>query len=1238
MNVKNGTEKCLDWIFKNNRDRKSFLATITQSTGTGKTYAIENAVCKQINANGNEIFFVVTNNKENRNEIYNELCARDPLNKDKILLLESDHDAIIRYFNFILSNETNDIFRRKFEILNKWKEGLNPQLTSTREVLESLIPKYVFNTKSSNDFFKLKYALRKDLNQIASKQDKNLSTLQDKLDFRREIAPWSFKMFPDSNIHQYQVIVLTMHKFIRKYNPILGNRMYFWNINFDNKKVTTFIDESDEEKKIMLDILVDQDESSSRREDVITLFKRVYMNLTPLINQPSNFVQNVVDERGRKNQDRFKNMYKKFKEVYDQYHLESGLRISSEVKENEINRFIFNCGQQNYLFNGNKQYLVWEYDKKANLNVLKNNRAQYLEKKEYRLTTIVQKLERLLKFFTRNMYSITKAVYKATNIHTDDFESELVRQLNNVLLPTQNEFLADYFIENFLDDIPNRTIPNIRNNFAKDTTLYAEGINVFNIISNEKDENVHVYLYLQNNFPEKVLVQIANHIRTILLSATGDNPSPISNFDLNWVKNNVKHNVSLSSKLEAVLDNENKIRNKKLEEKTNWNINEIGKSLITAHGTLAQVMINTLKQELNLELSLEAARELLMEFPTSHISDYERIGINSDMNFINAADKSDDDLAQNVSFNFARQLKWLLTTIAFYQNYQKHPYCNSYVIFTNVQLTDENNDPDMNDKKWLLAALTRLGFSTKSSDFEFINAQNRENIKSIKEEWGVGQFKILFTNREAFSRGINLSYKLSDKLEEKYGRHYQKIDEHSDTAQVDVTGIYEEQPSHLAVVSQNNAQNSVDDDIKFIYEQYMLHYSNLTDLTQDDIKQRIRTFFNHKGVPFWNLIPMKIASTVNVEQAMGRLCRNGRKADQVLVNLDYSMTDRLDYKYLASKRTNIIMEKILNNHLPLLEDDYQQLFASPEEQAMIDLINKKGIFLQDLANNLRTLGIGKQCEWILLREFIGKHPIIQDSSQIPSNLDNTLYGFYYQNEHQIKNYFYCFKDREYQLAFITSTEEDASQKLKSYKAHYGNNPLLKYHEFNLKNELSYLNKIFDKNPWIKKELQREGYDLDFSKKGELLLTPLAFNNLYKAAISEKIFEIVAHHYSWNFHSMKDLAKSEFELYDGFLNIQNSILYVDVKNYNSNKYSMSKKNLNQQVIKKEKERLGVSEGQAVVIVNLYQFESDMEYKAVRILDKIKSDGVYIYPALFDNDGTLNNDLIQDLGELTYGDNN
>ena len=47
---------------------------------------------------------------------------------------------------------------------------------------------------------------------------------------------------------------------------------------------------------------------------------------------------------------------------------------------------------------------------------------------------------------------------------------------------------------------------------------------------------------------------------------------------------------------------------------------------------------------------------------------------------------------------------------------------------------------------------------------------------------------------------------------------------------------------------------------------------------------------------------------------------------------------------------------------------------------------------------------------------------------------------------------------------------------------------------------------------------------------------------------------------------------------------------------------------------------------------------LEKSAVRILDKIKSDGVYIYPALFDNDGTLNNDLIQDLGELTYGDNN
>lgn len=68
MNVKNGTEKCLDWIFKNNKDKKSFLATITQSTGAGKTYAIENTVCKQIKANSNNVFFVVTNNKENRNE------------------------------------------------------------------------------------------------------------------------------------------------------------------------------------------------------------------------------------------------------------------------------------------------------------------------------------------------------------------------------------------------------------------------------------------------------------------------------------------------------------------------------------------------------------------------------------------------------------------------------------------------------------------------------------------------------------------------------------------------------------------------------------------------------------------------------------------------------------------------------------------------------------------------------------------------------------------------------------------------------------------------------------------------------------------------------------------------------------------------------------------------------------------------------------------------------------------
>ena len=65
-----------------------------------------------------------------------------------------------------------------------------------------------------------------------------------------------------------------------------------------------------------------------------------------------------------------------------------------------------------------------------------------------------------------------------------------------------------------------------------------------------------------------------------------------------------------------------------------------------------------------------------------------------------------------------------------------------------------------------------------------------------------------------------------------------------------------------------------------------------------------------------------------------------------------------------------------------------------------------------------------------------------------------------------------------------------------------------------------LQKILAKNSWIKDKLIEEGYETNLSGKHHFLLTPGIFNNFYKAAISEKIFELVAQHFDLDIDPME----------------------------------------------------------------------------------------------------------------------
>lgn len=139
-----------------------------------------------------------------------------------------------------------------------------------------------------------------------------------------------------------------------------------------------------------------------------------------------------------------------------------------------------------------------------------------------------------------------------------------------------------------------------------------------------------------------------------------------------------------------------------------------------------------------------------------------------------------------------------------------------------------------------------------------------------------------------------------------------------------------------------------------------------------------------------------------------------------------------------------------------------------------------------------------------------------------------------------------------------------------------------------------------------------------------------FNNFYKAAISEKIFELVARYCSLAIYSMRDLAPSEFEMMDGYLETKNGqILYYDMKNYDdnrANKYDTSAK-----FEQKELHKLAEMQGNSAIIINFFDW-TNKNYRAKRIINRVENNAIYIYPCLFRNNGELNTELIEDLKEV------
>lgn len=531
-------------------------------------------------------------------------------------------------------------------------------------------------------------------------------------------------------------------------------------------------------------------------------------------------------------------------------------------------------------------------------------------------------------------------------------------------------------------------------------------------------------------------------------------------------------------------------------------------------------------------------------------------------------------------FHLSRDLNLFKVIIKMCKLHKEDHSLQSFIIYRNAKIDDNK--------------LEFINHLLEEADL----SEYAEKIEDVRDKWSQGQFGILLTTYNSLNRGVNLQYTISKTLKD--SPQLVNINSSRQGKEKDLDGVYLERPTHLNHGHNFDGENCANETLHVLSEVDGL--VNHGDVTLLEAYKLISTYFTQgKLLINRDSYPVLVNEEVILEQALGRMMRTNWKNKNMYVFL----TEDSEKCLLTIKPTH----RVTGLMRQILDKLGQSKRIKPREVKSLVEINNCNKFIRDFAHNLSHTNEKMRKQWVEVREYIGAHPQLDDlDTDMIVNQMPMLANFYCTFDKLTNKYYYSFSDNDFvNLTGLSLDKTEQATKLLDFSQY---------------NEM--LKKIFAKNRWLKNKLADLGYMTDLSEPHKYLVTPTAFNNLYKGIIGEKIFTLVAEKYHLPWHEMEELSKNHFELMDGFFQKPGKITYVDVKNYDSHKkaYIASQGEFDQKEMGKiERLEDGKNEIQ-VLIVNLYDWEN-VEYPVHR------QDKITYYPALFSHNGTLNEKVIEEI---------
>ncbi len=1137
------------------------------NTGSGKSYYACQAIYDYVHSqNAKQVYFTTSLLKNlcipEMKDTY--LNHKNPNYDKEVLLIKSN-------VNFVKDNLPNT--EVPFEFQSKEFKNLKKLIEITKSESFASTPQ-IYKEDIEKRLEYAEYVFRKYLRKIIA--DKIKGTINEKKqvlkcnkDFR-----WIAQIYPTVFTDEYKIIFLSINKLLTRNDTLIKPSYPLISTEVMENSIF-FIDEFDATKDTIKEAIIN--EAINSQNDYLDIVKELHGKLhdyKPAIN----FYRPYAEySRNKPYLPTLDSMRKAVDSIFEKYSLFFNYKTDSESIDRNRGFLFFDGTFRSYLKN-NCHYIRTTVDNDAQqVKIYFESKEDYDKNKkidtDINIYSLIRELATFLNDFARfiagwaDKYAANENEKRKGSTKNNIYEIFTFESAVNTICDIyfKNERLSsilhDLTISTKLKNIPDKEL----NTNIDDFSFYNRGYKFFELLdSDSHNEETKIQFIQISNTPEKILLFMAKHTKVIGLSATCRINSVLSNYSIDYLKEELKDKFMFLS--------ENSYETIKAEQKDKWKAYNDGRVNVIVDSVDTGVENKNLSERL-------------------------------------ASICNNDDLQKA----FVNKLSSLGLDKKSAEYYQKR-YCNIFEVIKRFIKNDElksflclnmalpkDNDPHLDIKliKEFSEYFCKI-HKVSVPEIQILNSDNFDTQKNaLLEELSKGKKILVFSSYKTIGAGQNLQYIIPANEEiltiyKRSGKNNKKDDKK------DFDGIYLGDITNV-VTNITDVENirlkellEYLFEIKYLYSNFEIGPSLFAQLIQIGFKaySNIKDYSNALE-SLRSCASVRRKATKDVIQAVGRICRTFNKKKNIYIYTNNSLLTMID--------TSCIRQDIVNPELKALFNYAKQYIKPlPDDKIMIE--NEASIKSETADSYIKSI---LQRDWTPhsmnlwkeLRETVLKYPT---ATQEDAEKIRAIKKFYFTNYENKSEYSFA------QRGDFSEIKINLFKDFSIFKKEFGDD----YKKMKVSEDSARLKEIF-KYPGLEDFFRNNNFATNFGHN-ELIISPALFNNIYKGALGEVTGKYILEKEL----NTKIKEIDEPDHYEFFDFILSNNIYIDFKHWKKTLIKNSS-----HLLSKILNKLNSIGGQKVYIISILK-ESDDD-----IIHRNCDDRIIEIPWLIDETGTTNKEAIK-----------